>query len=54
MILYSPGITFLILNIEPILNRYGNFSIYTTSGVGTWGPQMRIGNSPEIVAITLK
>lgn len=28
-----------------------NFSIYTTSGVGTWGPTMRTGNRPEIVVI---
>ncbi len=36
------------------LRREGDFSIYTTSGVGTWGPPMRTGNSPEIVAIKLK
>ena len=36
------------------LHRNGNFSIYTTSGVGTWGPPMRTGNSPEIVAIRIK
>ena len=34
--------------------RLGKFSIYTTSGVGTWGPPMRTGNSPEIVVINLK
>lgn len=36
------------------LRREGDFSIYTTSGVGTWGPPMRTGNSPEIVVIKLK
>ena len=36
------------------LRRLSNFSIYTTSGVGTWGPPMRTGNSPEIVVIKLK
>jgi len=36
------------------LRREGEFNIYTTSGVGTWGPPMRTGNSPEIVAIKLK
>jgi len=36
------------------LHREGEFNIYTTSGVGTWGPPMRTGNSPEIVAIKLK
>lgn len=36
------------------LRRKGDFIIYTTSGVGTWGPPMRTGNSPEIVVIQLK
>jgi len=31
-----------------------DFSIYTSCGVGTWGPPMRTGNTPEIVAIKLK
>ena len=31
----------------------GNFSIYTSSGAGTWGPPIRIGNTPEIVAIKI-
>lgn len=31
----------------------GNFSIYTSSGAGTWGPPMRIGNTPEIVSIKI-
>ena len=35
------------------LRREDDFSIYTTSGVGTWGPPMRTGKSPEIVAIRL-
>jgi len=29
----------------------GDYSIYTTSGVGVWGPTMRTGNRPEIVVI---
>jgi len=36
------------------LRQLDNFSIYTTSGVGTWGPPMRTGNSPEFLVITLK
>jgi len=35
------------------LRTIGDFTIYTTSGAGTWGPTMRTGNSPEIVVITL-
>ena len=36
------------------LKREGNFSIYTTSGVGTWGPAMRTQKRSEIVEITLR
>jgi predicted MPP superfamily phosphohydrolase len=35
-------------------HREGGFTLYTSSGVGTWGPPMRTGASPEIVAITLR
>lgn len=36
------------------LNTEEDFSIYTSNGVGTWGPPMRTNGSPEIVAIKLK
>jgi len=36
------------------LNVDGDYSIYTTSGVGTWGPTMRTGSHPEIVVIRLE
>ncbi len=36
------------------LYRDGGYSLYTTNGVGTWGPPLRIGNTPEIVVITLE
>jgi hypothetical protein len=36
------------------LHRLGSFALYTSSGVGTWGPPMRTGTPPEIVALTLK
>jgi hypothetical protein len=32
----------------------GEYTLYTSNGVGTWGPAMRLGNNPEIVVITLK
>lgn len=30
-----------------------NYTSYTSNGVGTWGPPIRIGNTPEIVVITI-
>lgn len=33
------------------LNRFGDMAVYTSCGVGTWGPPMRLGSSPEIVMI---
>jgi len=33
------------------LNRYGDLAVYTSCGVGTWGPPMRLGSNPEIVLI---
>lgn len=34
------------------LCRDGDFTIYTSSGAGTWGPPLRVGTRPEIVVIT--
>lgn len=36
------------------LHTIGTYTLYTTSGTGSWGPPMRTGNAPEIVAITLR
>lgn len=36
------------------LHTEGEYHIYTTNGVGSWGPTMRTGNTPEIVLITLQ
>ena len=33
------------------LFKLGDYNLYVTSGVGTWGPPMRTGNCPEIVVI---
>lgn len=33
------------------LQRFGQMLVYTTTGVGTWGPPMRVGTHPEIVLI---
>ena len=36
------------------LKTEDGFSLYTTNGLGTWGPAMRTGNTPEMVEITLQ
>jgi predicted MPP superfamily phosphohydrolase len=36
------------------LHTEGDYSIYTSSGAGTWGPTMRTGNHPEITLIHLE
>ncbi|MDO0822517.1 metallophosphoesterase [Desulfosporosinus nitroreducens] len=35
------------------LLRKGDFQLIVSSGYGTWGPPIRIGNNPEIVDITI-
>lgn len=35
------------------LHKESPFHLYVSSGVGTWGPPMRIGSPPEIVVIRL-
>jgi hypothetical protein len=34
------------------LHRFGKLQIFTSSGVGTWGPPMRVGTSSEVVLLT--
>ena len=36
------------------LHTDGSYSIFTSTGVGSWGPPMRTGNRPEIVVITFQ
>ena len=36
------------------LHAEGDYTIYTSSGAGTWGPMMRTGNHPEIAVIHLE
>ena len=33
------------------LQRFEGLAVYTSCGVGTWGPPMRVGTNPEIVLI---
>jgi hypothetical protein len=35
------------------LYHLGKSTLYTTQGVGTWGPRMRLGTTPEIVVLDL-
>ena len=45
-------ITHLVYNgYDYGLSTLGDYNIYTTNGVGTWGPPMRVGNRSEIVSI---
>ena len=34
------------------LHAFGKMMVYTSSGVGTWGPPMRVGTQPEVVLIS--
>lgn len=36
------------------LHAEGDYTLYTSSGTGLWGPTMRTGNHPEIVVIRLE
>jgi len=36
------------------LHTEGDFTLYTSSGTGLWGPTMRTGNHPEIVVLHLE
>jgi hypothetical protein len=36
------------------LHSIGDYALYTSSGVGTWGPAMRTDSNSEIVVITLE
>ena len=36
------------------LKKLGAMSVYTTSGVGTWGPPLRVGSNSEIVVLNFK
>jgi predicted MPP superfamily phosphohydrolase len=35
------------------LHTIGDYTLYTSCGIGTWGPAMRTNSRPEIVVITL-
>lgn len=35
------------------LHALGEMQVYTSSGVGTWGPPLKVGSAPEIVSLVL-
>jgi predicted MPP superfamily phosphohydrolase len=47
-------ITKAIYEVSWGYKRKGNMHVYVSSGVGGWGPPVRIGNRPEIVLIHLR
>ncbi|MBI3888886.1 metallophosphoesterase [Candidatus Nomurabacteria bacterium] len=47
------GFTYLIYKgYDYGLHLFGKMSVYTSSGVGTWGPPLRVGSDSEIVVFT--
>lgn len=36
------------------LLKKGNYHLIVSSGYGTWGPPLRVGNNPEVVSITMR
>lgn len=36
------------------LKKFGNMTVYTSSGVNTWGPPLKVGNPSEIVLVNFK
>lgn len=47
-------ITEAIFELSWGLMKKGNTNFYVSSGYGTWGPSVRIGNRPEVVVFNLK
>lgn len=44
----------IYLGFDYGLKQLGKMMVYTSSGVGTWGPPLRFGTKAEIVAVTFK
>ncbi|MGE5797118.1 MAG: metallophosphoesterase, partial [Ignavibacteria bacterium] len=47
-------ITKLIYEVSRGYLKKGNTQYYVTSGVGTWGPPVRLGSDTEIVNLKIK
>lgn len=48
------GITNALYALSYGLKKISGTTLYVSSGYGTWGPPVRIGSRPEIVAITMR
>jgi predicted MPP superfamily phosphohydrolase len=46
-------VTDLVYEVSYGYGKIGSMNLYVTSGLGTWGPPVRILTHPEIVRITL-
>jgi predicted MPP superfamily phosphohydrolase len=47
------GITNAVYELSWGYKKKGNTHFYVSSGVGTWGPPVRLGNTPEIIHLQL-
>lgn len=47
-------VTRMIFEISWGARKIGNTEFYVSSGWGTWGPPMRLGNTPELLDIRLR
>ena len=47
-------LTQAIFEVSWRLAKKGNTNFYVSSGYGTWGPSVRVGNRPEVVIFKLK
>ena len=47
-------ITQRIFEVSRGYKQKGNSHFYVSTGFGTWGPPVRVGNRPEILEITLE
>ncbi len=47
-------LTNAIFELSWRLKQKGNTTFYVSSGFGSWGPPVRIGNTPEVVVFKIK
>jgi predicted MPP superfamily phosphohydrolase len=47
-------ITEAIFEVSWGLKQKGNTTVYVSSGFGSWGPPVRVGNTPEVVVFRIK